>query len=119
MLDVVNVNRKLLKEKYTNFITSFRKDSSSLKGGYLVCDGRGFPITFAVHHAPPHVAKLAIFKPSPWKAMPVSQPSEVSFVNSGVHSSLLLRRPNNCVTLRFITICRGCKRWSSPPTWTP
>ena len=77
MLDVVNVNRKLLKEKYTNFVTNFRKDTSSLAGGYLVCDGRGFPVTFAVHHAPPHVAKLAIFKPSLWKPMPDSQPSEV------------------------------------------
>jgi len=64
MLDVVNVNRKLLKNKYTNFITNFRKDTSSLVGGYLVCDGRGFPIDFTIHHAPPHVAKLAMFKPS-------------------------------------------------------
>jgi hypothetical protein len=32
-LDVINVNRKLLRKKYTNYITNFKKDTSSLQGG--------------------------------------------------------------------------------------
>eukprot|EP00615_Pteridomonas_danica_P002364 CAMPEP_0114333802 /NCGR_PEP_ID=MMETSP0101-20121206/3986_1 /TAXON_ID=38822 ORGANISM="Pteridomonas danica, Strain PT" /NCGR_SAMPLE_ID=MMETSP0101 /ASSEMBLY_ACC=CAM_ASM_000211 /LENGTH=489 /DNA_ID=CAMNT_0001464919 /DNA_START=13 /DNA_END=1479 /DNA_ORIENTATION=- len=63
-LDVVNVNRRLLKKKYTNFITNFKKDVSKLIGGYLVCDGRGYPASFSIHHAPPQVEQLTIFRPN-------------------------------------------------------
>ena len=36
---------------------------SKLLGGYLVCDGRGYPVSFAVHHAPPQVEKVTIYRP--------------------------------------------------------
>ena len=62
-LDVVNTNRRLLLKKYTNYVTNFKKDVSKLLGGYLVCDGRGFPASFTLHHAPPQVEKLTIYRP--------------------------------------------------------
>ena len=62
-LDVVNVNRKLLRRKYSNYITNFKKDASKMVGGYLVCDGRGYPVTFTVHHPPPVVQSVTFFRP--------------------------------------------------------
>jgi len=63
-LDVVNVKRVLLKKKYTNYITNFKKDVSKLQGGYLVCDGRGRPASFSIHHAPPQVDKATLYRPN-------------------------------------------------------
>jgi len=62
-LDVVNINRRLLKKKYTNYVTNFKRDLSKLGGGYLVCDGRGYPAAFTIHHAPPSVDKVTIYQP--------------------------------------------------------
>lgn len=35
-----------------------------VEGGYVVSNGRGQGISFAIHHAPPQVAKLSLKVPS-------------------------------------------------------
>ena len=72
---MVNVKRVMLKKKYTNYVTNFKKDVSKLQGGYLVCDGRGRPVSFSIHHAPPQVDKATLYRPNTTSASPSTQSS--------------------------------------------
>ena len=69
------MKRVMLKKKYTNYVTNFKKDVSKLQGGYLVCDGRGRPVSFSIHHAPPQVDKATLYRPNTTSASPSTQSS--------------------------------------------
>lgn len=63
LLDVITLRRRVKTKKYSQTITNYKKQRKGPEGGYLVSNGRGLGISFAIHHAQPYCSKLSIRVP--------------------------------------------------------
>ncbi|GMH82414.1 hypothetical protein TL16_g09248 [Triparma laevis f. inornata] len=48
-------------KKIGNPISNFKRGTSRVLGGYLTCEKVGFPLTFAIHRAPPTILTVTTF----------------------------------------------------------
>ena len=62
LLDVITIRRRVNEKRYSQTISNYKRQSSRTgpEGGYLVSNGKGLSITFAIHNAQPYVTKLLI-----------------------------------------------------------
>lgn len=61
------MRRRVKAAKYSRTVTNYKKGDASGRGpegGYLVSNGRGLGVTFALHHAQPYCVELSMLDPS-------------------------------------------------------
>jgi len=61
------VRRRVKTAKYSRTVSNYKKGDAKGRGpegGYLVSNGRGLGITFALHHAQPYCVELSMLDPS-------------------------------------------------------
>lgn len=63
----ITVRRRVKAAKYSRTVSNYKKGDAKGRGpegGYLVSNGRGLGITFALHHAQPYCVELSMLDPS-------------------------------------------------------
>jgi len=110
LLDVLTMRRRVKTKKYSQTITNYKKQKKGPEGGYLVSNGRGLGISFAIHHAQPYCLKLSIRVPDRSANMPAllaaqdaaNRDQDASkVINELIHTSLSL----------FLFICSYICMW--------
>ncbi|GMI03585.1 hypothetical protein TrVE_jg12052 [Triparma verrucosa] len=60
-VELIVTRSSRVNKKIGNPISNFKRGTSRVLGGYLTCEKVGFPLTFAIHRAPPTILTVTTF----------------------------------------------------------